>query len=61
MRKHREAARIEREAAEKAQAEAEASAKAEAEAKENARQKALSERPELEVPGPKELKDQTVT
>merc|ERR1719271_144183 len=57
VRKRREAARIEREAAEKAQAEAEASAKAEAEAKENARQKALSERPELEVPGPKELKD----
>merc|ERR1719436_640387 len=53
----REKARLEREAGDKAAAEAEAKKKAEAEAAEKARQKALSERPKLEVPGPKDVKD----
>eukprot|EP00930_Biecheleria_cincta_P054115 TRINITY_DN4002_c0_g1_i1.p1 TRINITY_DN4002_c0_g1~~TRINITY_DN4002_c0_g1_i1.p1 ORF type:complete len:206 (-),score=63.94 TRINITY_DN4002_c0_g1_i1:150-767(-) len=55
-RRRREAARIEREAAEKAEAEETARKKAEDEAAHEARQKALSERPILELPAPKDMK-----
>eukprot|EP00931_Biecheleriopsis_adriatica_P094388 TRINITY_DN68041_c0_g1_i1.p1 TRINITY_DN68041_c0_g1~~TRINITY_DN68041_c0_g1_i1.p1 ORF type:complete len:202 (-),score=69.52 TRINITY_DN68041_c0_g1_i1:29-634(-) len=56
VRLRREKARLEREAAEKTAAEEEARRKAEAEAAAAAREKALSERPTLEVPGPKDVK-----
>mmetsp|Transcript_165887 Transcript_165887/g.318564 ORF Transcript_165887/g.318564 Transcript_165887/m.318564 type:complete len:412 (+) Transcript_165887:110-1345(+) len=56
VRQRREKARLEREAAEKAEAEAEAKKKAEDEEKEKKRQEALSERPVLDVPGPKDIK-----
>mmetsp|Transcript_37474 Transcript_37474/g.98842 ORF Transcript_37474/g.98842 Transcript_37474/m.98842 type:complete len:209 (+) Transcript_37474:107-733(+) len=57
IRLRREKAKLEREEAEKAQAEEETRKKNEAQAAEEARQKALSERPKLQVPGPKEVKD----
>mmetsp|Transcript_64545 Transcript_64545/g.144961 ORF Transcript_64545/g.144961 Transcript_64545/m.144961 type:complete len:212 (+) Transcript_64545:85-720(+) len=60
VRLRRERARLEREAAANAQAEEAALKKAEVEAAEAARQKALTERPELEMPGPKEVKDACV-
>lgn len=56
VRARREKAKAEREMAEKAQAEEEARRKAEAEAAEEARQRALSQRPRLELPGPKDVK-----
>eukprot|EP00929_Paragymnodinium_shiwhaense_P011186 TRINITY_DN116656_c0_g1_i1.p1 TRINITY_DN116656_c0_g1~~TRINITY_DN116656_c0_g1_i1.p1 ORF type:complete len:205 (-),score=78.16 TRINITY_DN116656_c0_g1_i1:44-658(-) len=56
VRARREKLRLEKEAAEKQSADEEARRKAEAEAAEEVRQKALQERPELELPGPKDVK-----
>lgn len=56
VRRRREEVRIAREAQEKAEAEEAALKKAADEASAEARQKALSERPVLELPGPKDMK-----
>mmetsp|Transcript_9850 Transcript_9850/g.25915 ORF Transcript_9850/g.25915 Transcript_9850/m.25915 type:complete len:168 (+) Transcript_9850:75-578(+) len=56
VRIRRENAQLEREAAEKTRAEEETRLKSQVAAEEEARQKALSERPTLEMPGPKDVK-----